>query len=210
MTRTHRTPSPDISRRWPCSRRCGRSSTRLGPSTSEHARRRASAAPRRTGPLRDGRDLREAGSWQQAADPSAGDVGGYAISGGSEQQTRPVRRTARRSARRPDRPAVQPPWSRSSWRRSSPHSRRPPAAEAGGRRSWPACAGHAVAAGNPSRSSLTRRTLPQPLPRTMTTGHRECCAQCWLTDPSRVPAKPPCPRLPTTSSVAWAATSRST
>ena len=41
----------------------------------------------------------------------------------------------------------------------------------------------------------------------MTTGHRAWCTQCWLTEPSSASAKPPCPRLPTTSKSAPCAAS---
>ena len=47
-------------------------------------------------------------------------------------------------------------------------------------------------------------------PRMTSTGHGECWAQCWLTDPSSNPANPPCPRLPTASRSAPSAASSST
>jgi hypothetical protein len=50
----------------------------------------------------------------------------------------------------------------------------------------------------------------QSLPRTTTTGQCAWCTQCWLTDPSSVPAKAPWPRQPTTRSAACADASMST
>src|ERR1022692_531180 len=47
----------------------------------------------------------------------------------------------------------------------------------------------------------------QEASRTTTTGHGAWCTQCMLTEPSSAPAKPPCPRLPTTSRSASAAAS---
>lgn len=41
-------------------------------------------------------------------------------------------------------------------------------------------------------------------------GNDACCTQCWLTEPSSIPAKAPCPRLPTTSNCAPSAASSST
>ena len=40
--------------------------------------------------------------------------------------------------------------------------------------------------------------------RRTTTGQAACATTCWLTEPSSMPAKPPCPRDPTTSrSAPW-------
>jgi hypothetical protein len=47
-------------------------------------------------------------------------------------------------------------------------------------------------------------------PRITTTGQGACCTQCMLTEPSSASAKPPCPRLPTTSRPAPSQASSST
>ena len=62
-------------------------------------------------------------------------------------------------------------------------------------------------------SVRTPRTCSAQVPGsswTITTGQCACAAHCWLTDPSSRPAKPPCPREPTTSSSAPSDSLRST
>src|SRR4051794_20555339 len=52
---------------------------------------------------------------------------------------------------------------------------------------------------DPALRSPSRRRPAGEIQRTTTTGQLAWPTRCWLTDPSRMPRKPPCPRDPTTT-----------
>ena len=72
----------------------------------------------------------------------------------------------------------------------------------GGRPGVPGAHRRAAGRGSPVQPGVTRS-------RITTTGQVAWCTQCWPTEPSRAPANPPWPRLPTTSSSAPAEASSS-